>query len=210
MMHVSDIERWLSEAGAFHFLLGYGSLLNADSRLTHSAIPHQGIPVTVKGFERGWVTRSIQEKQTYVGAKPKANATLNAQLIPVELNPSLQQRERDYQFVEVPLDQLVFALPTASEQALRQGLQSRRIWLCETLALVPADENHPVSQTYIDTCLAGCLEQGGEEAAKAFITSTTGWSHPRVNDRAAPNYPRAGRVSDEHLRIIDALMDAYL
>ena len=65
---VSDIVEYLNKLDESHIVLGYGSLLSRDSRERYSQINTLGIPVMVSGFERAWVTRSIQEQQTYVGA----------------------------------------------------------------------------------------------------------------------------------------------
>ncbi|MDB2331098.1 gamma-glutamylcyclotransferase, partial [Alteromonas sp.] len=77
---------------------------------------------------------------------------------------------------------------------------------CETLACEPATPKYPVHQTYIDTCISGCLEHGGVKEAKAFINLTSHWHHPRVNDRKAVKYPRAAHISHDVLSEIDALL----
>ncbi len=98
---MNEIANWLSTQTEKHMVLGYGSLLSKNSRERYSNIFTQGLPVTVFGFERAWVTRSLHEKQTYVGAVVNAHSKLNAQLIPTQINPALQEREKDYRFVEV-------------------------------------------------------------------------------------------------------------
>ena len=45
-------------------MIGYGSLLSHHSRRQYSNIDCQAIPVTVQGWQRGWVTRAYHEKQT--------------------------------------------------------------------------------------------------------------------------------------------------
>ena len=105
---MNEIANWLSTQTEKHMVLGYGSLLSKDSRERYSNIFTPGIPVTVSGFERAWVTRSLHEKQTYVGAVANAQSKLNAQLIPTQINPALQEREKDYRFVEVSAKALNF------------------------------------------------------------------------------------------------------
>lgn len=205
-----------------HIVLGYGSLLSRDSRERYSGIYTQGLPVRVSGFKRAWVTRSLQEKQTYVGAVADKSSQLNAQLIPAEVNPSLRAREKNYRFVEVPTNAISMvdsrsSKPNPSNQAcgkqasknalLRDVLRHHQLWLCETLLCHHASSDFPVSQTYIDTCLVGCLEHGGVNEATAFIEHTCGWDHPRINDRASPVYPRAAVISKQQLAQIDMLMN---
>lgn len=199
-----------------HILLGYGSLLSRDSRERHSGIYTQGLPVRVSGFKRAWVTRSLQEKQTYVGAVADNTSQLNAQLIPTDINPSLRAREKHYRFVEVPSSAIEQVVPLSSSKprsnqschnaALRDALSNHQLWLCETLLCHHASNDFPVSQSYIDTCLTGCFEHGGLSEATAFIEQTHGWDHPRVNDRGSPLYPRAARISTQRLAQIDALL----
>lgn len=209
-MDVSTITRWMSDIDEQHIVLGYGSLMNTDSRQRFSAIPHDGIPVIVHGFSRAWLTRSEIEKQTYVGAVPDSQSSLNAQLLPSKMDPSLAERERDYQFVSVSTADLEMDLTKDSKALLFPWLESKSLWICETLLQQPADKHFPVSQTYIDTCMAGCIEHGGEEEAIRFIQTTSLWEHPRHNDRENPVYPRAGRVPKSVCARIDALMEAHL
>ena len=204
---MNEIASWLSNQTEKHMVLGYGSLLSKDSRERYSNIFTKGIPVTVSGFERAWVTRSIQEKQTYVGAVANAHSKLNAQLIPTLINPALQEREKDYRFVEVSPSALDFHLYEPDESSLIDDVLSQfTFWICETLACEPASEEFPVHQTYIDTCMAGCLEHGGVTEVERFVTHTSLWQHPRVNDRTEPKYPRAANVNNEAIKHIDKIL----
>ena len=204
---MNEIANWLSTQTEKHMVLGYGSLLSKDSRERYSNIFTKGIPVTVSGFERAWVTRSIQEKQTYVGAVANAHSQLNAQLIPTQINPALQEREKDYRFVQVSPKGLSFQLHQDEvTDALNERLAQFTFWICETLACEPASEAFPVSQTYVDTCMAGCLEHGGIEEAERFVMHTSLWEHPRINDRAQPKYPRAAKVNNETIEHIDRIL----
>lgn len=208
METLSALKQWVTAIDEPHIVLGYGSLMNSDSRSRHSDIPHDGIEVDVEGFERAWVTRSEPEQQTYVGAYQKQGAWLNAQLVPTHMDPALQKREQDYRFTPVALSQLRFELPQTLANYLYDWLVSKDIWICESLEIVPSAPDYPVNQTYIDTCLAGCLELGGKAAAQRFITSTQGWDHHRFNDRTLPRYPRAAEVDQSHCAVIDEMLSS--
>ena len=190
-------------------MLGYGSLMNADSRQRFSAIEQPGLLATVKGFERAWVTRSEQEKLTYVGALANPDGWLNAQMIPTSISPALAKREQDYQFFAVPGSAVTLNADDKVNAYLQQALSDMSLWICQTLEQHPASADFPIAQTYIDTCLAGCLEQGGETQARAFIDSTRLWSTHIQRDRTAPVYPRPGRVAAHYHEQIDALMGEY-
>lgn len=205
-MTLTQLQHWFSSFDYEHLIVGYGSLMNADSRLRYSHIEHQGVMVTVQGFHRGWITRSEQEQQTYVGAVAEAGSQLNAQLIPTAMSPALAEREKDYRFVQVAPQALQTQLSTPVHEYLQTRLADYALWICQTLTEYPANQAYPVSQTYIDTCLAGCLEYGGVDQARQFIKSTSHWpTHVRA-DREQPFYPRPGRVSPAQHQQIDALL----
>lgn len=206
-MNIDEVNHWLVKGDSPHFILAYGSLLSADSRERYSNITHVGIPTYVKGFSRGWVTRAFHENQTYVGAVPNSQTGLSAQLLPVNLNPALQKREQDYRFVEVDVTNLFFDVNQRVSERLLSYLAEKTVWICETLESYVADANFPVNQSYVDTCLAGCLEHGGIAQAESFIQSTTCWDHPRVDDRKNNQYPRAAKVNSHTQSLIDKLLE---
>ncbi|WP_100643777.1 gamma-glutamylcyclotransferase [Alteromonas facilis] len=194
-------------------MLGYGSLLSADSRERHSDHAHAAFAVSVKGFSRGWVTRAYHENQTYVGAEPASDSYLNALCTPIALNPKFQQRERDYQFKAVGLEQISFLEDIPSEYLQRIKRPGVTLWICESLDIAPASVEYPVYLSYVDTCLAGCLSHfanldEGLDAARTFLQTTHGWQHV-IDDRANPQYPRRANVSREHQHMISSLLNQH-
>lgn len=209
-MTLTQLKNWFASFDYPHLVLGYGSLMNADSRQRFSNIEHQGVMVTVEGFYRAWVTRSWQEQQTYVGALPETGATLNAQLIPTPLSPALAEREKDYTFTQVSADAISTDFTRDAHDYLLQRLSDKQLWICQTLDVHPAEPDFPVSQTYIDTCLAGCLSHGGKPQAEAFVRLTRQWPAHVKQDRLQPFYPRPGRVSTDEHNQIDTLLQEVL
>lgn len=189
-----------------HVIVGYGSLLSHDSRFRHSEIDCLPVPVSVKGYKRAWVTRSTGEKQTYVGAKACSQSQLNGVLLPIEeISPDLKVREQDYRFVAVEMTQIDMHI-SHHEENFAATLEGKQIWLCETLYQEHADSDHPVYQSYIDTCLIGCLETGLVSFAHEFIESTHLWEACWVNDREAPKYPRHAKISQSQQTEIDDIL----
>ena len=201
---------------AQHFVLGYGSLLSASSRALHSDNVHPALAVTVHGFKREWITRAFHEAQTYVGATPSDQAILNAHCVPFWLNPKLQARERDYRFVQVSMAQIeVLDCPNAQ---LSHHIESSDVtlWICESLDVYPAHVSHPIYQSYIDTCLSGCIshfqehdQDYAELHARHFVRYTNGWQHV-VNDRSKPKYPRGAEIDPATLALIDTILHEEL
>ena len=137
---------------------------------------------------------------------------MNGALIPThEITPELEERESDYRFTRLSVDDFSFeAYMPEVEDTLKQQLQSRNIWICETLLVNAADAQHPVNQSYVDTCLIGCLEVGGSAFAQQFVEQTSGWQHSWINDRTEKRYPRYARVSDTEQAQIDLELASIL
>jgi hypothetical protein len=77
------------------------------------------------------------------------------------------------------------------------------VWVYVPKSNVPPDTSHPILQSYVDIIVRGCLYISGEEFARSFISTTTGWTQSSnriqspshwVNDRDFPMYKRADRV----------------
>lgn len=188
-----------------HFVVGYGSLLSDESRRRFSDIHCHPLPVTVTGWRRAWITRSFTEYQTYVGATAELGAVINGALVPIDdITPDLQKREQDYTFEPVTLAQLTHA--TLTRDALSDYLDGRQVWLCQSRHSTPAEHGFPVYQSYLDTCLLGCLEAGGEDFAKLFLSTTDLLQRFWIDDRSSPCYPRAALPSEQTAAHIDTML----
>jgi hypothetical protein len=197
----------LSSAQHTEYILGYGSLLSADSRQRYSQMHVEAIPALLKGWKRSWITRSEHEQQTYVGAVPEFDSYINGALLSVTgLSPSLRTREQDYHFVAVPIKQITLYDAGSQACALEQQLEKKTVWLCESKNKQSATADFPIYQSYVDTCMVGCLEFGIEHFAKEFALHTSMLDSHWINDRVAPQYPRSAIVSVETQNTIDAIL----
>jgi len=184
------------------FMIGYGSLLSGYSRRTYSGIETIVRPVVATGWRRGWTVRYGDEAATYAGVRPATGHPLHAALVPTAITPELRHRERGYVFTE--LDPASVRPAGDDQSALPEG----RYWIVVNREQVRADDDHPIPQSYVDTCLAGCLETGGEARARAFIHATELWDSPWVNDRDSdsPLYPRLTPLDEDGRAAIDRLL----
>ena len=84
-----------------------------------------------------------------------------------------------------------------------------RVWiyLAEEVSRHPASAEFPMCQTYIDVVMNGCIDWGGAEMAREFITSTIGWSPFWLNDVPQSRRPWLHRRST--WRVIDELLESY-
>jgi hypothetical protein len=188
------------------YIIGYGSLLSAYSRQVYSGIHAEIQAVVAEGWKRGWTVRFRDEAATYAGVRRAPGAHLAAALIPIEMTEDLRHRERGYVFE--PVDPADLYAPSGSRLHRPDG----RFWIVVNREQVRADDTHPIPQSYVDTCLIGCLETGGEEMARDFIRDTELWDGHWIDDRdiAAPLYPRRAQLSLSQRAQIDHLLQAEL
>jgi cation transport regulator ChaC len=193
-----------------HYVIAYGSLLSHDSRSRFSGINCQAIPVHLSGWRRAWTTRTLHEQQTCLSAKVEEDASFNAVLVPIEqISPELAKREQDYEFVQVHSSQLSILeheLENEQNKITHNQLTSKSVWICQNKLNESANSHYPICQTYVDTCLAGCLETGLIDFAVQFLQSTIGWDAGWINDRHAPRYPRAATTSAHSQTLIDQIL----
>ena len=180
------------------FILGYGSLLSDYSRRTYSGLTEATLPALVEGWRRGWSTRYRDEAATYAGVREDAGAALQAALVPATVTDELRHRERGYAFTPVDPGRI----------HVEGDLPTGRFWIVVNHEQVQADPHHPIPQTYVDTCMIGCLETGGEDLARDFVRSTEFWNEAWVDDRdqTSPLYPRLTPAEDDVRLTIDRLL----
>lgn len=189
-----------------HYVIAYGSLLSHDSRSRFSGINCQAIPVLLRGWRRSWMTRTLHQQQTFLSAKADKDASFNGALLPIEqISPELVKREQNYEFVQVQSSQLSI-LEHEQREIMHSQLARKSVWICQNKQNESADPLYPICQTYVDTCLAGCLETGLTDFALHFLQSTMGWDAGWINDRHAPRYPRAAATSQHSQQQIDQIL----
>jgi len=185
------------------FIVGYGSLMEDESRKRTSPRAGPAHPVDLAGFERGWFERGSATgfSTTYLGVRPDSRARLNAVVYAVEPEEigATDARESSYcRSAVLPASIAVldpgFALP-----------DNAQLWIYVTdpRRVAPPDARYPIVQSYVDVFLSGCLEQEERfhvsDFARRCIETTTGWSEHWVNDRIYPrrpfvHQPRAGAI----------------
>lgn len=207
-----DVEEFVKYAKGKVLIAGYGSLLSHASRRNHSQIDCQGIGVRVADWQRSWITRSVGEQQTYVGAVPLAGASLNAQLIALEFDESFQTREQDYRFSPLSPQDIMFEASSLREsERLNSLIYDTSIFICETLDVKPSNKKYPVNYSYIFTCLLGAYETNGLKGAQAFLDKTEGWETAHLyNDLLNPMYPRHGIGEKASIDMLIPVLSAFI
>ena len=189
------------------YILGYGSLLSRFSREHYSSLRVDPIPVTLTGWSKAWCIQDHDEGATYLGAYPRSGAHLSGALLPTKITPTLIEREKRYTFDRVKVSDIS---PVDAGSSDMEQLQDATFWIAHAVNRAPTCPDTPVPQTYIDTCLTGCLELGGARLAHAYIDQFESWQVHWVNDRdhTAPIYPRLVPLDARGRDEIDSLLDA--
>lgn len=211
-MTTTTVEQFIKQAEGKVLVAGYGSLLSHYSRFTYSQIECVALPIIVQGWHRAWITRSISEKQTYVGAIPNAQASLNAHLISLEFDEGFEKREQDYKFTPLSTDAILLERPDLfAHSGLRSLLENQPVYICETLDIQPSEPDYPVNFSYILTCLTGCFDMDESAGMDAFLALTKQWADAVVKDDVSnPQYPRSVPLNTLSIEPIYTHLNTFL
>ncbi len=187
-----------------NYIFGYGSLMEFKTRVSIVPDALYVRPAEIKGYVRGWFARQTSKNVfcTYLGAasannlKQKTN-TVNGILYyvtPQELAATDVFESVGYKRILIPAAKIKMldcqSLPPIGN-----------VWMYEanlnsTAALhkFAPTKKYPIVQTYLDTCLQGCIqiENGFPQVSgflKTFISTTLFWNKHIVNDRFLSGRP---------------------
>ena len=189
--------------GRAHYIVGYGSLMQDESRERTS--PHAGAahPVEIAGFKRGWFAHgaSVGFSTTFLGVLPDRGSRMNAVIYQVDADEltATDGRERSYCRTGVAPEDVNPLEPGAT------SAPDGQIWIYVSRpgSVTLPSSKYPIVQSYVDVFLSGCLEQQERYGLSGFaaqcIATTTGWSAHWLNDRIYPRrpfvyQPRAGQI----------------
>lgn len=183
-----------------HYIFGYGSLINADSR-AKTGQTGRSWPAKVIGFQRHWSVMSPEFGMSSVAVVQRSNSFCNGVLVEIDETelPLFDEREAGYLRAQVPMTQI-----QGYETTLPEGV----VWIYHTETVTPPNDQAPIALSYADVILAGCLSIN-ESFASEFISSTGGWEHAILNDRQQPRYPRVQTslntdLLKPHLEVVSA------
>ena len=168
-------------------VFGYGSLVN---RATHDYAETR--PAVARGWRRAWRRTSLRPL-SFLTVIPDATAEIEGLVaaVPEAAWPELDAREGAYERValaEVRHDGVraataIYALPDGAHESPRA--------------------DNPILLSYVDTVFQGYLATFGESGVARFVATTDGWHAPVIDDRAAPRYRRAARLSRSERALVD-------
>ncbi len=199
------------DAARPQYIVGYGSLMQDESRKRTSPQAGAAHPVDVQGFRRGWFARPplVGFTTTFLGALPDPPNHLNAVIYQVDLDEvaATDRREASYCRASVAI-----AAIKSLDKAFAPAPEGQAwIYVNRPQGIAPPDARYPIVESYVDIFLSGCLEQeqrfGLTGFARDCLTTTSDWSTHWVNDRL---YPRRPFVYQPRAIQIDDLLHATL
>lgn len=176
------------------YFFGYGSLVN---RATHDY--GRSRPARLTGWRRIWRHTDLRPV-AYLTAIPDPTCAIDGLIahVPGDDWQALDAREYAYDRLPVcpqvehdhpdPIEIAVYTVPKGKHGA--------------------PDSEHPVLLSYIDTVVQGYLDIFGTDGVAHFFNTTSGWSAPILDDRAAPIYPRAQNSTPDLRQRVDTHLDA--
>lgn len=159
---------------------GYGSLVN---RQTHD---YPGIArTTVRDWRRAWRATPINPVSFLTG-EPFEGSQIDGLSADVPLGDwrALDLRESGYLRAPLPEGPQIYHIPADLHGA-------------------PSDVR-PILLSYLDVVVQGFLREFGEDGVTRFFDTTAGWDTPVRDDRTAPEYPRAQRLTPEETALVNA------
>jgi hypothetical protein len=199
------------DSGRSQYIIGYGSLMQDESRKRTSPQAGPAHPVEIKGYRRGWFARpeAVGFSTTYLGVLPDRQSYLNAVIYQVDSTELIatDKRESSYCRTSVAISDIK---PLAGEFS---STPNGQVWIYVNRPqnVAEPDSRYPIVQSYVDIFVSGCLEQeqrfGLTDFSQQCLSTTTDWSEHWINDRI---HPRRPFVFQPKARQIDNLLSKQL
>ena len=187
------------------YTIGYGSLMQDESRKRSSPQAGPAHPVDVRGYRRGWFARTetVGFGTTYLGVLPNPESHLNAVIYRVEATEVIATDRREVSYCRTGV--AMSAIKPLEREFLLAPDGKIWIYVSGPQSVATPDSHYPIVQSYVDIFLSDCLEQeqrfGLTEFSQQCLSTTADWSEHWVNDRIYPRrpfifQPRASRIDN--------------
>ena len=177
---------------ANNYIIGYGSLMQRESRQATHPNAIDVYPIEVKGFKRIWGIKGGDYKTTFLTLVKDSKAALNAVYYPAADFDILEADEREMGYCRVLVSKK--DMQPLGLKYMPDGVY----WVYaqkENKIYLPNKE-YPIAQSYVDVFLDGCTQIGKTYNISEFldecISQTYGWpieNDAWVNDRQFPRRP---------------------
>ena len=193
------------------YIIGYGSLMQEESRKRTSPQARSPHPVEVKGYRRGWFARpqTVGFGMTFLGILPDRESHFNAVIYQIDAAELIATDKREASYCRASVADSDIKL--LESDFVPESNRQTWIYVSKPQTVAIPDSHYPIVQSYVDIFVSGCLEQeerfGLAEFSQQCLNTTTDWSEHWVNDRI---YPRRPFVYQPKARQIDNLLSKQL
>lgn len=181
------------DKNAQNYLIGYGSLMQRESREQTTPDIIDVYPIELIGYKRVWGLRKVRHKSTFLTIFKDENASVNAVYYPINEHDILATdlREIGYCRVQVGMKNL----KPLGLKNLPKG--TYWVYIQDAKQIKFPTTKHPIIQSYVDIFINGCMDIASTYQVKDFtkhcITKTGGWPKPEsgawINDRVHARRP---------------------
>ncbi|MDX2345474.1 MAG: gamma-glutamylcyclotransferase family protein [Legionella sp.] len=187
------------------YIVGYGSLIDEQSKKRTDASAEDNIPALIKGYQRSWSAHGNLPgvNATYLSVFEDSSAMFNGVIYRLSNPKQIQQydkREVIYCRKELSADRLKLSTTAVPDQ--------KQVWIyISTQEPQAPSADYPIVQSYLDVFIRGCIQIEEKFSLKHFakdcINSTEQWSEYWINDRI---FPRRPFLYEPYASRIDALL----
>lgn len=178
-----------------HYVVGFGSLMETQSRQRTWPSTDISLPIIVEGFEHRWSGRGtpIGFSTTMLGITDREDAHIVAALFRVfDLADFTAGDAREFAYCRIELDPGRITMLDGSNTPTDGS-----IWLYQVRPehRHPPSADFPIIQSYVDIFLNGCMELAELVTDQTVnfvedcVNTTSDWSTHWVNDRLHPRRP---------------------
>ena len=192
------------------YIIGYGSLIDEQSKKRTDPTSQESVPVLIKGYARGWSVHGSLPglNATFLSVSEDKRSSFNGIIYKLSNPENIQlydKREISYCRKELKPDELNMYAAALPDQ--------KQIWIYTSIQKMhqyPAID-YPIVQSYVDMFIRGCIQVEEKykinDFAKDCIQSTGQWSEHWINDRI---FPRRPSLYEPYAAKIDALLKKTL
>ncbi len=186
---------------SFPLFFGYGSLANVGT----FPEPWPLRPATLLGWRRVWASYAATSLGVVISLtirEAPGEAIDGVLLRPRNDREQAWLDAREGGYEKIALEAASLRAADGADLASEPALATYR-----SLSPPARPESAVITLSYVDAVLQGFLRHFGEEGARRFVATTDGWDAPIENDRTAPRYARAVRLTSKEHAVIDALLE---
>lgn len=193
------------------YIIGYGSLMDEQSKRRTDPTAQESFPVLIKGYKRSWSVYGNLPglNATFLYVFEDKGSSFNGVIYKLKHSDHIQQYDkRETIYCRKELNDSQLKIVTTALPAQKQ------VWIySQTIKMNQRpSQDHPIVQSYVDSFIRGCIQNEEKFKIKNFakecILTTDDWPEQHwVNDRI---YPRRPSAYEPYARKIDDLLKELL